>query len=169
MTAVPIELRVWATRHHVSHEALAELMILTTRPATVRPSGGDGSETYVQSAARLEASRYGIHLWRNNVGALPNPAGVPVRFGLANDNKAINDVLKSGDLIGIRPVTITPAHVGSVIGQFVSRECKPADWRYAGTKREEAQFNWATLINSHGGDAAFLTGPGTFDTAGNSR
>lgn len=164
MTGVPLELRAWATRHHVSHEALAELMTLTTRPLIPPPVGApDGSETYVQSAVRLDAAQHGVHLWRNNVGVLKDERGVPVRYGLANDSAALNDVLKSHDLIGIRPVTIAPAHVGLVIGQFVSLECKREGWTYRGDKRETGQMNWANLINSYGGLARFVTGPGTFD------
>lgn len=123
------------------------------------------SEAYVQSLVRLEAPAKGVRLWRNNVGVLFDANGRPVRYGLANDSATLNRELKSGDLIGWRPVLVTPDMVGRVIAQFVSRECKPADWRPALSgerwEHEEAQRRWAKLINDAGGDACFATGEGT--------
>ncbi len=119
------------------------------------------SEAGVQSRIRLEAARKGCYLWRNNVGVLPDRNGRPIRYGLANDSKAVNKAVKSGDLIGVRPVLITQAHVGHTIGQFLSREAKPGAWRYSGTDREVAQLAWAELITSLGGDACFANNEGT--------
>lgn len=119
------------------------------------------SEAYAQSQVRLEAPAKGVTLWRNNVGVLTDINGRPVRFGLANDSKQLNEVLKSSDLIGWRPVLITPAHVGTTIAQFVSRECKEPGWIYRGTDREVAQKAWLDLVAGAGGDSAFATGPGT--------
>lgn len=111
---------------------------------------------------RLEAPRLGIWLGRNNVGALLDKRGVPVRFGLANDSAQMNSVMKSGDLIGIRPVVITANMVGCTIGQFVSRECKRPGWKFTGNAHEQAQANWAALVIKYGGDAKFATGEGSF-------
>lgn len=119
------------------------------------------TEAAIQTLVRLEASRKGLVLWRNNVGVLTDERGVPVRFGLANDSAAVNRNIKSADLIGIRPLLITPEHVGHTIGQFVSREVKAAGWRYTGTPREAAQLRWAELVLGLGGDAAFATGEGS--------
>ena len=44
----------------------------------------------VQAAVRLEAARMGILLFRNNVGALIDVRGIPVRYGLANESTQIN-------------------------------------------------------------------------------
>lgn len=153
----------WAIRHGVSPAALNELKAIfgLSGGHTVPPEIKGGSEAAVQSAVRLEASRVGVHLWRNNVGVLQDARGVPVRFGLANDSKQLNSVIKSGDLIGWRPILITPGHVGMTIGQFVSRECKPAGWVYTGAGREPAQLAWAELATSAGADAAFCSGVGT--------
>jgi hypothetical protein len=153
----------WATRHRVSLQALQELQALFGMhgghdlPATVKGT----SEAAVQAAVRLEAARKGVRLFRNNVGALIDSRGVPVRYGLANESKQVNEVMKSADLIGWRPVLIGPQHVGQVIGQFVSREVTAVGWHYTGNDREPAQLAWAQLVTAGGGDAAFCTGEGT--------
>lgn len=119
------------------------------------------SEAAVLNLVRLEASRKDCRLWRNNVGAVYAQDGTFLRYGLANDSAKMNAVLKSADLIGIRPVMITSGMVGTLIGQFVSREIKRGDWRYTGTVTEKAQLAWAELILSLGGDAGFATTEGT--------
>jgi len=132
----------------------------------IPPCDGIGNheqtESNAQALVRLEASRKGKLLFRNNVGAgTVAESGSFVRWGLANDSKAVNSKLKSGDLIGIQPVLITQAHVGTIIGQFLSREIKAPGWKYHGTDRELAQIRWAELILARGGDAAIVTGPGS--------
>lgn len=153
----------WAIRNRVSNDALAELRgMFGLEDSTVMstlPSGT--SEAAVQSLVRLEAARKGLKLWRNNVGALLDSRGVPVRYGLANDSANLNKVVKSGDLIGWRPVLITPAHVGSTIAQFVSRECKRPGWTYGGDEHEQAQLKWAAAVVADGGDAAFCNEEGS--------
>lgn len=119
------------------------------------------SESNVQSRVRLEAARKGVRLWRNNVGVLKDQHGRPVRYGLANDSTNVNEVLKSGDLIGWRPVVITQDMVGKTLAVFVSRECKAEDWKWSGDEREVAQARWANLIIADGGDAGFATGDNT--------
>lgn len=151
----------WAIRHHVSMQALAELRVMFGfEPDPVTADTGS-SESAVQSRVRLEAAQKGVRLWRNNVGALKDETGRMVRYGLANDTAAVNRVIKSGDLIGIRPVLVTPQMVGATIGQFVSREVKAGGWRYTGTDREAAQLRWAELVISMGGDAAFASSDNT--------
>ena len=158
-----MNLHAWAKRHNIPQVALTELLTLTGINGTQR---SELSESAIQTNIRLEASRKGIRLWRNNVGVMHDPdTGAYVRYGLANESKQMNAVVKSGDLIGVRPVTITPDHVGSVIGQFVSREVKHGAWRYTGTEREVAQLNWINIINSMGGDACFTNG--TLDNIAN--
>lgn len=120
------------------------------------------TEAWAQSMVRLEAPRHGVWLTRNNVGALLDKRGVPVRYGLANESHAQNQILKSGDLIGIRPIVVTARMIGITIGQFVSRECKRPGWTYSGDAHERAQANWAALITKYGGDAKFTTGEGSF-------
>lgn len=153
----------WAARHGVTLQALNELQaIFGMHGGHELPKAVKGvSEAAVQSAVRLEASRKGVHLFRNNVGALIDSRGVPVRYGLANESKQINDVLKSGDLIGWRSMLIEQRHVGQCVAVFVSRECKKVGWHYTGDAHEQAQLAWAQLVISAGGDAAFCTGEGT--------
>lgn len=156
----------WAARWGVSLDAVTDLMrefrlrdtvLEPYQPGRVNPN----TEGAVQATVRLEAAKKGLRIWRNNVGAMQDTNGRHVRFGLANDSERVNAHIKSADLIGIRPVTITAAHVGHTIGQFVSREIKPPGWSYSGTPREEAQKRWAELIAGFGGDAQFANSEGT--------
>ena len=151
----------WAKKWNIPPQAMAELFAASNLfpPSS---SSAKRSEAAVQVEVRLEASRLGIPMWRNNVGALLNEHGTPIRYGLANDSSAMNKQIKSHDLIGIRPILITPLHVGRTIGQFVSRETKAEGWRYSGSEREKAQLKWSLLIQKLGGDACFASGVGTF-------
>lgn len=156
-------LNQWAIRHGISYKAIDELLAMfgISPEAPCSASYRPGSEAWVQSKIRLEASRAGVKLWRNNVGALLDERGVPIRYGLANDSPALNKIIKSGDLIGWRRITITRAHVGLRIAQFVSRECKRPDWKYSGDEHEQAQLRWIEAIIADGGDACFVTGEGS--------
>lgn len=157
-----MNLEQWAIKWGVSYEAIQDLRkqfgAINTDPVT--PVRGN-SEAAVQNEIRLEASKAGLRLWRNNVGAIKDERGVPVRYGLCNDNAQLNASLKSSDLIGIRPVLIQPHHVGTVIGQFVAREVKAPTWRYTATTREMAQLRFLELVTSLGGDACFANSVGT--------
>lgn len=156
-------LNEWAIQWGIRPEALVDLRARMRAVNTGEPETLTGrSEAAVQAAVRLEASKKGAILWRNNVGGYYDETGRFIRYGLANDSKAMNQTIKSHDLIGLQPVEITPAMVGRTIGQFVSREVKPGDWRFTGTKREQAQLKFADLVISLGGDASFATGEGTF-------
>jgi len=149
----------WATEWCVPPEAVKDYYKRLSAPFPhMAPDPGEArSEAAVQAEMRLAAAREGNYLWRNNVGAAMTDTGSFVRYGLANDSARLNSVLKSSDLIGIRAVTITPQHVGTVIGQFVAREVKHSGWKYTGTDREKAQLRFIELVNGKGGDAAFAT------------
>lgn len=115
-------------------------------------------EQRAQQGILLAAAGAEMHLFRNNVGALPDPrTGRLIRFGLANESAELNRRLKSADLIGVRRVTITPDMVGQTIGQLCSVECKPPGWVYSGTPRERAQLAWAEHVRRWGGFAVFAT------------
>ena len=132
-------------------------------PPVVTPDT-PGSEARQQSLIRLDAAQHGVWLTRNNVGAFQDPASTRwIRYGLANETKQQNQSIKSADLIGFRKRVILPADVGTVIAQFVSRECKAEGWRWTGRGREAAQTHWRDFINANGGDAAFASGPGSFN------
>lgn len=149
----------WAQAHGVPLAARNDwyrrVGILT---AAVSASEGR-SESNVSSRVRMTAGERGYSWWRNNVGASKTESGSYVRYGLANDSERVNRVLKSGDLIACVPRLITPAHIGTVIGQFASAEVKHEGWQYSGTEREVAQLNWINLVTARGGWAAFVTSP----------
>lgn len=148
----------WAARWGISAEAIAELVDLVGVNFAQVSSVTGLSEAAVQNNVRLEAAHEGCRLMRNNVGVFTDKRGVPVRYGLANESKKMNTKIKSSDLIGINPVTITPEMVGLLVGIFTARECKPEGWQFSGTKHENAQLNFGNLINSLGGDFKFTTG-----------
>ena len=170
-----MDLDLWAKRWGISPEALRDLRrefgTVNTDPS---PNPGE-SEAAIQNRIRLEASRVGARLWRNNVGMTPAKLAVtcphcgrtsehtqrPVRYGLCNDSQKMNQYIKFPDLVGIRSVLITPQHVGRVIGQFLGREVKHGDWKWSGNDHEMAQLRGLELIASMGGDAAFAKGEGT--------
>ena len=154
--AFPIEIKQWATRHHVGHDALAELSAILGSGGTEETGA---SESNVQSRVRLAAAQHGMRLWRNNVGVLIDKNERPVRFGLANDTPALNRRLKSADLIGYRRLLVSPAMVGTTVAQFASIECKREGWKFSGSDREVAQQRWAALVAVDGGYSKILTGP----------
>ena len=146
----------WAMRWRVPAEAVAQLREMFVHAGLPGLDMRDpaNSEARVQSEQRLGAAAKGVFAMRNNVGALQDKTGRPVRYGLLNDSKAINTRIKSADLIGIRRVLITQQHVGQVLGQFWSREIKHRGWHPGEDKvRERAQYEWCLLVNSWGGDA----------------
>lgn len=160
-----MNLDAWAAAWGIPSAAIADLRVrmhVAAADPAVAVTGAPGSEVRQQSLVRLDAAKCGVWLTRNNVGALLDERGVPVRYGLANESKEQNKAVKSADLIGIRPVLIGPQHMGTVIGQFISREVKHEGWRYKGDKHEVAQLAWVNFVLSKGGDAAFVTGPGSF-------
>ena len=153
----------WATRHNVSQIAVDDLIALIKNDSpNTDPNATDKNlEAHVQQAVRLEATRAGCRLWRNNVGACTTSEGSFIRFGLCNDSKRMNTEIKSSDLVGIRPVIIKPKYVGRVFGLFLARETKKPGWKFKGTARERAQLKYLELVLAMGGDACFVTGEGT--------
>jgi hypothetical protein len=143
-----MDLIEWTQKYPDAAAALAEM------DHTPVSSGATGGEAAVVAKVRLEESRPGGRLWRNNVGAVLDPIHRRMtRYGLANDSGPLNARIKSADLIGIRPRVIVPPDVGTTIGQFLSVECKAPGWIYRGTDRERAQMRWAALVVSMGGIA----------------
>jgi len=148
-----MKLSDWCEKWGVSPGALNDLQQVLGGTATPPLT-----EASVTNRIRLAAMEKRILLWRNNLGAYQDDKGRWVRYGLANESKAINQNVKSSDLVGIKPITITTDHIGQVIGQFIAREVKPSGWKYKDKGREKAQQRFLTLVTTYGGDAAFATG-----------
>ena len=111
------------------------------------------TEIDVQNLCRMRAQELGCVLWRNNVGAMKDARGIPVRFGLANDSARLNEQLKSSDLIGI-------AHgLLGYVGRFFSIECKEPGWVWRATDHEIAQLNWLHEVRRYGGLSGFASHP----------
>lgn len=165
----------WAVEFNISPHAVEALVERLGGNSTPNVTGKEPlSEAGVQSRLRLKAAEAGVHLWRNNVGAtkarethecprcqhrfiVERP---PLRYGLANDSSALNDVLKSSDLIGITPRVVTPADVGKTLGIFTAYEVKHGGWVYSGTDDHiQAQLNFLLLVSRLGGIAAFANNP----------
>lgn len=117
------------------------------------------SEAEVQAQVRLALSQSGCVMFRNNVGAFKAPNGSWVRYGLANDSKAMNQHTKSADLIGGIRVVITPEMVGETVLVFTSIEVKEEGYKPHGKKQIEhyqAQERWRDSILRAGGIAAIV-------------
>lgn len=151
----------WAARHGVTRAALDDLenMLGIGDLAHVDKHDPGKSEAAVQNNLRLALAQYPTwRVWRNNVGALKDSRGVPVRFGLANDSSAMNEKFKSSDLICGETVTITPEMVGQRILQHVHIECKKEGWTFTGDEHENAQLRWMLMVILAGGRAYFFNG-----------
>lgn len=151
-------LEKWKNDWGISEEAMADLYRQLSETASyplVAPRTVT-TEADLQNIVRVEYNKTGGILWRNNVGATQDSYGNFFRYGLANDTKGMSKVIKSADLIGIRPIKIKQEHVGQTMGRFVSFEIKSPDWKMKKTDREKAQAAWAALINSLGGDARIV-------------
>ena len=154
--------RQWAAKWGVPMAAILDFELMTGSLPEVHAADDapTGSETRQQSLIRIEAAHKGISLFRNNVGALLDARGVPVRYGLANESKQMNERIKSGDLVGIEELTITADMVGQKIGRFISVEVKKEGWAYSDTPHEQAQRNWIHFVISKGGRALFANRSG---------
>lgn len=95
-----------------------------------------------------------------------NPVGIAFTGDLIKQNNDIFTIkgrkitygLGRGtpDLIGIRPVIITPEMVGKKMGQFVGIETKNPNWKFRNTEHEKEQLKHIELINNLGGLAGFV-------------
>lgn len=156
-----MQIDLWARDWQIPPAAIADFKrrvgLDVTEP--MLKNGMAASESYTQSLTRLNLAKAGCVTFRNNVGALKDQEGRLVRYGLANESAAQNKLTKSSDLISVWPRLITPAMVGTTIGQFVATECKKGDWQPGEDKvRETAQSNFGLLVMSHGGHFQFSKG-----------
>lgn len=117
----------------------------------------DKSESFIQDMIRCNAPALGCLLMRNNSGVLKDVNGRPIRYGLMNDSKILNDQIKSSDLIGFTRVTITPEMIGRTLAVFTAVEVKAGDWKPSATcKREKAQRAFVDWIVANGGIAGMV-------------
>ena len=118
------------------------------------------NEAAVQNHTRLAFSAIGPN-WRNNVGSLLDARGVPIRYGLANENKSQNETTKSSDVIAITPVTAFIQSYGwCTLGVFTALEIKHSDWiRNERDKHENAQAHFHDIVRAAGGFAGFVRHP----------
>ncbi len=144
-------LEQWRQKHGINDDAWTDLCVtLAFNPPMPTPAEEtDYGETAISSTIRLEASKLGVSLWRNNSGVATNRDGRPVRFGLGNDSKRLNETMKSSDLIGL-----------TSRGTFVAVEVKRPGWharfeRF--TPRELAQWNFHQHVQRNYGVAGFAT------------
>ena len=158
-------LHEWAVRNGISMQAFRDLqqtLGLFTPPLPDQHPGQGKSEAWASSMMLLEASRNGVRMFRNNSGALKDKDGRLVRFGLGNTSRDVNDVFKSPDYLGWRPVIIQPQHVGYRFGLTTLREMKAPGWQFnPDDAHEQAQWQFLAMAAADGCDAAFCTGEGT--------
>ena len=116
------------------------------------------SESNIQARIRLQAAHDSVLLMTNKSGALTAENGRLIRFGLGHDSAAVNEKQKSADLVGIKPLLITQAMVGQIVGQFIAIECKTASFRGSSdTARSLAQERWLQTIIRYGGVGGFAS------------
>lgn len=122
---------------------------------------GKNHEGAVIAQTQIEACQRGWRLFRNSTGA----AWAGRKAGTLNGNAVIiaeprlihyGLAVGSSDLIGWRPVVITPDMVGQTIAQFVAVECKTAGYK----RTTEAQDNFLIQVAVSGGAAFIARGDG---------
>lgn len=105
-------------------------------------------EAPILQQTRLEASRIGCRLFRNNRGLFYTMDGRKTRAGLEAEG--------ASDLIGFAPVVITQDMVGKTVAVFLAAETKKSDWKKPRGEREEKQENFINFIKANGGIAFFI-------------
>lgn len=108
-------------------------------------------EAPILQQTRLEASRIGCRLFRNNRGLFFTMDGRKTRAGLEADG--------ASDLVGFAPVVITPDMVGKTVAVMLCVETKKSSWKKPTTEHEREQENFINFINKSGGIAFFLNNP----------
>lgn len=120
------------------------------------------SETAIQQQTRaLHCQLTNGHNWRNNSGSYQDETGRWIRYGLANESKQENAIIKSSDLIGITPVWAYIEPGGwQWLGVFTALECKPSGWHMVPSDaRALAQARFHDIVRSVGGYAGFVSDP----------
>lgn len=125
------------------------------------------SEKNIMNLCMVALSKIpGLRCWRNNTGQAWSGSKIiklrsgdvvrarsgdvlirdarPIRFGLPG----------SGDILGLRSVTITPAMVGMTMGQFIAVETKKV-----GGRQSEQQVKFGAMVNALGGAYVVAVSP----------
>lgn len=97
------------------------------------------NEQYILQQIRLEMSKRGVKLFRNQTGAFTDKDGRLVRFGLC---------VGGSDLIGWTPVTVTADMVGKRLAVFTAIEVKTPKG-----KTSPEQTNFIDRVKIDGGIA----------------
>ena len=142
----------WAAKYGVSRAALDELLMSTYMPPV---ASGLSGEMAVQQQIRAEAPALGGILGRNNRGAYLDDRGVEVRYGWLNDSKKVNNVLKTGDLLGITEVVDPISRIP--YGVFTMPEIKAPGYGGPRTKHDQAQARAIMLVRKYHGIAGFAS------------
>lgn len=104
------------------------------------------SEMVILKQAQMQASKFGLRLFRNNTGSLKDATGRWVQFGLCEG---------SSDLIGFTPIAITPEMVGMKLAVFTAIEIKE-DGKKTKPERLKKQLHFISQVNEYGGIAFIL-------------
>ena len=103
-------------------------------------------ESDIMRRIQIRASELGWRLFRNHVGVLFDHRGNRVTVGLG---------VGSSDLIGWRPLLITPQHVGQTIAQFAAVEVKAPRGRVS-----DSQALFLSVVDGFGGFSQVARGEG---------
>jgi hypothetical protein len=113
------------------------------------------TEIDIQRRIQLALSDRDTRLWRNNVGNAWQGQAEPIKDGsvILHNARRIQFGLcpGSGDLIGLRAVTITPEMVGRRVAVFCSVEVKSRTGRAS-----DEQFAFCETVKSLGGMAGIV-------------
>lgn len=137
------------------------------------------TEAPVQASTRIEASRIGARLFRNNRGTFyamdavkrlialvikGDLAGARMQTGRQRIYSAGLEATGASDLVGDFPVTITPEMVGMTLAVAFYVEVKEPNWKKPSGETEMQQLNFITQANARGAIAFFLNDHKTLKT-----
>lgn len=110
------------------------------------------SESKIMKDIQLKWSENGWRLWRNNValGWVGKPTKLQSGDVLLSNPRPLHSGLcvGSSDLIGFKPLTIKPEHLGKTLAVFAAIECKSKSGRIS----REQQY-YLDMVSSCGGHA----------------
>lgn len=97
-------------------------------------------ETVIQNDIKVQLSKMGFIIFRNNVGGWKDPkTGRLIKYGLC---------VGSSDIIGLKPTLITQEHVGKILAIFSAFETKTEEG-----KLSPEQIQFLDMVKKNGGIA----------------